>query len=434
MRRGVATDEAALRAHLRRTLAPFKQPDRISMVADLARTWSGKPALPAPPAPPAPSASPDFLGLARGYRTSVAVAAAQEAGLWDAWDRHAVHGGVSVANLAAELSLSPAALSIFCDVLMSLGLVQEGEGQGRGEDRKLRSLVPAAAWRASVLALESRLQQSWLTPAAVASVLRAGPHERPFLAANDEDFARVYGAAMTNDAQEAFLRSLLRHVRGPRPRVWEIGRGLGLVASLLAERHALRSGRLSPIAPGPAVLGGRVPAAVTCDAPKTWAELVRADAREEGRLASPPQTFDVIAVVNAIHWVDAPSLRPILVALRRRLAPGGTLMIVDTFLPRQGSALAAGPSRGLGASVLLDWLTHGGLFFFDAETVTSDLEAVFGAPIDVRRVPGFESVAICADNKRVTNGSEQHDGDNQGQVEDRVGEGVAARAGSGVAA
>jgi len=66
-----------------------------------------------------------------------------------------------------------------------------------------------------------------------------------------------------------------------------------------------------------------------------------------------PGSLDAIILTNSIHWLKSKSAPSVLKSLAGALRPQGTLVIVDSFVDT-----ATGSSQ-----FLLDWLTHGGLYW-----------------------------------------------------------------------
>jgi acyl-CoA synthetase (AMP-forming)/AMP-acid ligase II/SAM-dependent methyltransferase len=394
-REGLAADPVALRVHLKERLAAYKHPGKWQVVSELPRTWSGKSRA------PAPAPSPWKLGLRRAgmaFRATEAVLAAEGVGLLAALAQPALPDEV-----ARTLRLDPGALAVLLEVLVDLGVA-------RREGERVVMAEPSEGWRPGFLALESELRDSWLHRAAIIEVLRGGVAARPFdLLGSPSGFSERYLGALGGAAQRALVRTALRHLRLPAgARLWEIGRAIGLFTEELSERAPVVS-RLSPLAPAPALVTAGARDLAEVEPPREW-----------GALSAEGERFDVITVVNAVHWLPAAEAPAALARLVEALRPGGLLAIVDTFLER--APAAEGADRRLW---LLDWLTHGGLELRHLDDLLAAVAAASGETPTIRRLPGFDYLAVTVLGRETRTGSNEHDR-NERKTEERPGEGAAA--------
>ncbi|MDJ0462515.1 AMP-binding protein [Streptomyces sp. H27-C3] len=341
-------DEAELRAHAARHLAPYKVPDIIVLRTALPKTATGKAAAAA-----RYRLTPRAIEATRAYKTSELLFALHDLGALTA-----LAEGTALAPLSADLGCDPLALGILLDTAASLGLLSTA-----AESEPAAPRVPLAELTAFVR-LEERLSHDLVTRRALAAVARSGLANRPFERRPDDaghaELVAAYQGAMSGPSSRARTALGLRLLR-PRPgaRLVEVTAGPGryldrlLAADPAAGGHLWQTGRLS----GP--VADRVDAAVAAGTVTTGPGLPSGEA-------------DLCVVANSVH--DA-SLGALLSALLATLRPGGLLLVDDVFLP----------SGGPGAELALDWLTHGGTAWTTVEALTAGL-AEAGADV-VRHLP-----------------------------------------------
>lgn len=333
-----AVTVSELRRHVAERLADYKVPTTWHLANELTRTASGKVRYEDGSAV-APLSVFDALLRAR---LGPALLAADEVGLLEA----VAERPRDVAELAHDLALDPEALALFARCLTDAGLLVT-----KSDALTLVAKLPPRP----VLALEQRLAVGWLSRDAIVTVLRAGVRARPYDQIADPEFDAAYALALANDEVKSLASVLIAIAGGPRGlRALEIARTGSILAPVLGEavssvvlaspRAGIRFGDLCP---------------------------------EAGR-------YGLIAVVNAVHWLDGAMKQTAIPRLLAGLSKGGVLAFVDIFLDGDGARTSS--------SFLLDWLTHGGIHSLDAEDLTSSLQDAGATSIRHRHLTGTLSI------------------------------------------
>lgn len=297
---------------LGRRLAAYKLPDTIHLRRAIRRSASGKPiAFPA-----YVTASAADLGTAsRAYKQAELLFALVAEGVLADLD-----GATDIEEIAHRRNLSLDALDLALDVARRLGLVAPAADG-----------PPAGAAALPFVALESILSRSVVTRDTIADGLRHGLAARRFDRAPLPDgLVESYAAAMHGAAARVRTLRALRAAPPRGGRMLEISAGPG--------RYCTECLRRDPSLRATLVQVGRLCPPPEPDAPFATVTTL------------PAETFDFVVVANGIH---GPAPGGDLAAVLARVAPGGTLVVDDLFLPEDGAA----------ASIALDWLTHGGVAF-----------------------------------------------------------------------
>lgn len=355
LKAGARATAVELREHVLSQLAAYKCPTRWDIRDEFPRTWSNK-----------LSFRPMSKGLSNltrqddaillpallSHRLSAAVIAADAVGIFDALSQKAL----MPERLAEALRLDRDALLFFAKFLQAAGLVSEGaEG--------LHLTEACRVWLKPTVALEARLRKTWLTPEAIADVLRHGISRRTFERLEpDAKFAQVYRDVMCGPWQQAVARQVIRIASLPQEaRVLEIGRGVGLLSvTLRRERQSVEAEWIA-LRPAPALV---------CEGALHECEIVDVPLCGWDEIAPVPGRFSLIFVVNAIHWLHASQAPQVFARLLDGLAPGGRLVIADIFLP---SDMAYNDHNLKAWCFILDWMTHGGTNFLTVADVLEPL-------------------------------------------------------------
>lgn len=329
-----------LREHILAYLAPYKCPMRWNIQKEFPRTWSNKPAL-KPTQPVHEKKGLPVFNALLSHRLSTAIVTAEATGLLD---ELAKKSG-TLEQLAGNLSLNPEALSLFLKFLSAMGVVSEDTGG-------FRLAQADNQWWKPAIALEARLQQTWLTAEAVSDVLRLGLNSRRFDQQQPDDgFARLYREAICGASQIAAARQITRLFKlnsRDAKRGLEIGRGIGILAKLLRQQIAPPEIELIALAPAPALIceDENQESCLGAMSVFTWSEISLAQDR-----------FNWIFVGNAIHWLKPSEAQTVFARLLASLSHNGQLLISDMFLPTGGETSGSDMIPWI---FLLDWMTHGG--------------------------------------------------------------------------
>lgn len=352
LRLGVEASITELRGHMLSQLAPYKCPTRWHIKNEFKRTWSNKPVITSEDSVKETDGTAIFKALL-SHRLSTAIITAHGTGLLDELSKHSRTPG----EIAATLKLDYEALRIFLKYLSAMGMVLEEGDEFR--------MPPVNNWWRSTIKLEEHLQQSWLSAKSVIDVLRLGLNNRPFdQARTDDTFERLYVNVMCGPSHDLLAQHVSRLLNSRpqnRTRTLEIGRGIGVFSRLLRQRSASAETELMPLLPGPAMIcrAENQEAAGSSVSAHAWPDIIPARGR-----------FDVIFVMNAIHWLKPLETKRALLNLLAGLAPNGHLLIADIFLPA-GSAKEN--SNSTSWLFLLDWMTHGGTNLLTAPEVEAHL-------------------------------------------------------------
>lgn len=346
---------AELREHVLAYLAPYKCPTRWHLEKEFERTWSNKPIIKASSQLKHEQKGVGFFNALLSHRLSTAIVTAEMTGLLD---ELAKQSGTPE-RLAADLSLNPAALRLFLKFLSAMGVVSE-------DALGYRLAEAEHKWWKPVIALEASLQQTWLTAASVSEVLRGGLDERPFdrLGAGDE-FDRLYRNAMCGATQTLVVRQVARLFGlslKDGAKSLEIGRGIGILSKLIKQQLAALETELIALAPAPALICAEESQESSVDptSVRAWTDIIPV-----------PGRFDLIFVMNAIHWIKPAEAQTVFTRLLAGLAPKGQLLIADMFLPADGAARDSGNMTP--GMFLLDWMTHGGINLLTVSEVEAQL-------------------------------------------------------------
>jgi acyl-coenzyme A synthetase/AMP-(fatty) acid ligase len=345
--------EAELAAFARERLIPAKVPQEFRIHRQLARTPAGKVKI----ARRYRLADANtLLAAARAYKISELLFALADLGALPL-----LAGGCDTSELAARLGLRSAEADWLLAVAAGLGLIRtegDSESSSAGADRIAGGdSVDAMPF----IELEALLSRTWTTRSELASAVRHGVDQRPFERAGlDEAIVSVYSRAMHDIAAQQRTELALRLTRQiPRRRVVEVTAGPGRYLSrLLAD---------DPATTGCLVQLGRMsgPSADAVQVAVTTGRVEITDSPSHGE-------FDLCVVANGIHGPHPGDDLAWLLDLPRR---GGSIVIDDVFLPTEG-----GPGSELG----LDWLTHGGIAWPNAQGLCVSLASA-GWEVTVNR-------------------------------------------------
>ena len=378
---GAGASAGQLREHVLSHLAPHKCPTRWHIEKEFPRTWSHKPAVglsrPQPEKGASEKGGSPLFDALLSHRLSSAVVAAEAIGVLDelAKQPHAPE------QLADILLLKPDALGLFLKFLSRAGVVREESGV-------FRLARPDYKWLKPAIALEARLRETWLAPEALREALRLGIQDRPFERRPPrDDFPRLYLDAMCGAAQASAVRQLARLFKLNSPecsRSLEIGRGIGMLSELLRRKQTHALTELLALAPEPALVCESADEASPADTTPVhaWEEIAPAAGR-----------FDVIFVMNGIHWLRPAGAKDILTRLLAGLTREGQLLIADMFLPDGGEPDGGGMVPWV---FLLDWMTHGGVHFLTASEVEGRLAEAGAARVGRRKLAGVPFEVIHA--------------------------------------
>jgi hypothetical protein len=318
----------------------------------------------------APGPMIDYVG-AHAFR---AVCVAFKVGLLDAL----VERTATLRELAASLQVDERGLSILLGCLESLGYAEESGG-AYAASRMTRSWLPIL--RDGIPSYEFNLLNGWPK---LEQVLREG---RP----TEDPIARIVEGEP--DGWEGFERSqlanaklsvdeLLTRVRIPRgaTRLLDVGGGHGLNSIAYCRKYPKLRARVFDLPQALGLARKLVEKYEVSDRVELVGGSFWTDDMGQG--------YDVALLFNVVHLMPEPKLRELLAIVRKSLAPGGMLVVLDQISSRKG-----GPtSRAFIALQSLDLYLNLGGEAYDAARLR---ELMHGTgyekvkALDLYTLPGF---------------------------------------------
>lgn len=169
---------------------------------------------------------------------------------------------------------------------------------------------------------ESYLYHKWLTPEMIVSSIRSAADERPF---DKEGFSReeqdAYNNTMYGNNVNLIAFHLLRKIKQNKlssVRCMEYGRSAGTVGQAL-KKHI----------------------------PELHVDII-----PFGGIIESQSSYDLILIYNTIHYKPAEEWIKIFLKLKELLCENGVICIADAFYEKDNN---------FRSTVLLDWITHGGI-------------------------------------------------------------------------
>ena len=224
------------------------------------------------------------------------------------------------------------------DYTLLLCLYLEGEGYLQKKDGKW-SLSDAFEKKYHSFMLtckhERNLYERWITPQEITKAVRAVyPDSRTY----DQKGFRVdekvvYDALMYTDTTDIIALYLLRKLPANRPlKLLEYGRSKGRMTEKLAKKIAVHN--------------------TICEQTQEIEFL--------------KDSFDVIFMMNTVHYLSAEAFSKRITEMKQMLKKGGLLCIADVFYQND---------TVFHSTVLLDWLTHGGIHHLFLDETCKELRA-----------------------------------------------------------
>ena len=307
--------------------------------------------------------------LVDGFRTAQIVLTANRLGLFALLD----HGSLPAAEIADRLQVKVRGITILCDALVSLDLLQKEDGEYRNSEIAIQYLLPSSPFGKSALLLHNaRLYQRW---GKLYETIRQGaalPEDTGSsdLVRNDADFARAMAESARLSAVETAQELDLKDAR----RLLDVGGGPGLFAIEFAKAN-----------PGLSV--------VIMDSEKTLQVAARnikaAGLSERITLKvgdafqdDPGRDFDFVLLSNVIHSYSSEQNRLLIGHCAQALVSGGRICVKDFVLHPDRTSPAAAALFAVNMLVntdegdcytlaeIRDWLDHAGLHFEDARPVS----------------------------------------------------------------
>jgi len=307
--------------------------------------------------------------LVDGYRTAQVVLTANRLGLFALLDQ----GSLPASEIADRLQVKVRGVTILCDALVSLDLLEKENGEYRNSDIAIQYLLPSSPFGKSALLLHNaRLYERWgkLYETIRLGTLLPDDTGSPDLARNDADFARAMADSARLSAAETARELDLKGVR----RLLDVGGGPGVFAIELAKAN-----------PGLSV--------VVMDSEKTLQVAARnikaAGLSDRINLKvgdvfhdDPGRDFDFVLLSNVIHSYSAAQNRLLLERCASALVSGGRLCVKDFVLNPDRTSPPAAALFAVNMLVnteegncytldeIRDWLHHAGFRFEEARPVS----------------------------------------------------------------
>lgn len=316
-----------------------------------------------------------------GYKETEALLAALEVGIF----AHLQEASRSVGELAVCCGVDVQLLSVFLLYLESRGFLTNQAGQWslseafNQEWKRIEDILLVIAW-------EKRLKFSWVTADELVLALKQGQGQRPFdlhgLTNADEV---LYIRAMYEKSVRVlgwYLKRVLKAVANPR--ILELGRSPGYLLKCMLQQTPEVSGVVA-VSPELQAIALRI-----------MENELNPERRQVVGLEDnwDEQEYDLVCINNTIHYWQPAQANEFFLRVRRCLVPGGVLAIHDFFLD---------PATPFTATILPDWITHGGCNFLYLEEVQ---EAVLSLGFTNPRVStpaGLNSKLMLFDQQRSEN-------------------------------
>ncbi len=315
--------------------------------------------------------------LVDGFRTAQIVMTANRLGVFALLDR----GSLKASEIADSLQVSMRGITILCDALVSLELLEKESGRYRNSETTIQYLLPSSPFGKSALLLHSaRLYNRWGT--LYETVKQGKPLEddpnRPELARNDADFALAMADSARIPARETASELDLTEVR----RLLDLGGGPGTFAIELARVNPDLSVVIMDSEKTLQVAARNVKAAGLSDR----INLKIGDAF----LDDPGRNFDFVLLSNVVHSYSDEKNRELIGRCALALRPGGRICVKDFILSPDrtspvGAALFAvnmlvNTEEGNCYTLeeMRDWFETGGLRYEEARPVSRFSMLVLG--------------------------------------------------------
>jgi SAM-dependent methyltransferase len=285
-------------------------------------------------------------------------------------------GPAAVDGLCAELGLDRAPTELLLACLRSSGYVVYRRGRYALRRDARRWLDPASP--VSVSRFVRANADYWAWWAGLPDVLRGAPPAQQHTTAADDDYWRRYLYGQ-RDLARLNADEVARKVRVRNPRTMlDLGGGHGWYAARLCRRHPGLSAIVLDL-PGSAAVGREIIAAAGM--------ADRVQHRDGDALtADLGSGYDLVCCFNLLHHLAEADIVTLLRRAREAVAPGGTLAVLDAFVP---TGRRSTPADVLGMFVYLS----SGARLYPAERLQSWLDqAGFRTPAlssPVRRMPGL---------------------------------------------
>ena len=285
-------------------------------------------------------------------------------------------GPATVDGLCAELGLDPVPTELLLACLRSAGYVVFRRGRYALRRDARRWLDPTSP--VSVSRFVAANEDYWTWWAGLPEVLRGAPPASQHTTAVDDDYWRRYLYGQRDlarlNADEVARKVQVRHPRT----MLDLGGGHGWYAARLCHRHPGLSAIVLDL-PGSAAIGRDIIAAAG------MADRVRH--RDGDALTADLGTgYDLVCCFNVVHHLPEADIVALFQRARAALVPGGTLAVLDAFVP---SGRRSTPADVLGMFVYLS----SGARLYSTQRLHSWLDqAGFRTPArssPIRRMPGL---------------------------------------------
>lgn len=274
----------------------------------------------------------ELLELVVGYKKSSAVIAAYETGIFECLRGKTI----SLQELGEKKGMDTTHLSVFLLYLSSMNLVAKEAGKWKltGE---MESVYEQLCALEGVIRHEKNIFQRWMYPERVIQSLNSGTGNRDFdrLGFSPEEIA-LYDRTMYGSSLKMLAVYIFRKIRQCKnPSILEYGRsGDALLKAIKKTGYRFCGYYMED----------------------KWISSQNARMGDGGfqRLEeSDGQKFDFIFLYNTIHYFNEEVLRDRIRTLEGVLTEDGRIFIIDLFFQKGDAFLS---------NVLLDWLTHGGVY------------------------------------------------------------------------
>lgn len=295
----------------------------------------------------------ELLELIMGYKKSSAFMTAYETGILERLHSNSAN----TQELSEATGMNPDYLSIFLLYLSSMNLVKEQEGKWMlTED--LESSYAQLQTLDGILSHEKNIYQRWMYPERLEQSLKSETGKREFdqIGFSKEE-KKLYDQTMYGSNLKVMGLRIYRELRAfKNPLILEYGKSKGAVLQALkGTGYPLKGYYMSDESIQNAEYAER----------DIGLEILTDLGRE--------QRFDVIILYNIIHYFDKNTFQSRISMLKEVLKDHGRILIIDLFYQRENL---------FSSNILLDWLTHGGVYLPTIQSLEEELE---GSPFRIIR-------------------------------------------------
>ena len=285
------------------------------------------------------------------YKKTAALLAAFQLGLFRQIEEH----GCFNKDICCQLRWNERYTELLCIYLANENYLVEVDGSWK-INKDLKKQLDAFE---KTCQHENALYHKWLSPEMIASSVQSGTNSRPF---DKEGFApeeqNAYDNAMYGNNVNLIAFYLMRKIKRGRAypvRCLEYGRSDGRIGRALKKHY-----------------------------PETSFDVVPPTITIEGQ-----SLYDIVLIYNTIHYKAPEEWEKIFSQLKELLDEDGIICIADVFYKEDNV---------FQATVLLDWITHGGVYNIYSREVSEQLQSIGFTKVEQQAIDSISTDLLFAYN------------------------------------